>query len=502
MSVAARTFGVDIKNGSFSRAFLWGAFILSNFVLAMANDSGTEYTVSLTESTFDEFLKTNSHTLVEFYAPWCGHCKKLAPEYEAAAKILKETNNVLIGKVDATAEESLATKYNVTGYPSLFFFREGLVEAYTGGRTSSAIVEWVTRMSGPSVDVVADMDAALAVAATNPVSVIGSFSTSDSSNWNIFRDVANKSRTFARFVAYVSSHVTVDEAAVYRLEGEDSKPAMAAKVPIVSADELKAMIMQERFPFFSEITAENYSDMVSANKTMAWFVGSAKEYETSLKAIQAVSSKFRSSHLFVWLDAEKYKEHAESALGLKSLPGMIVQKEDTRYMVPGAGSIPSAEDLTKFLYDVDTGNVEPHLLSDTMPETNDEAVKVVVGVSFKEMVLQKTKDVFLEVYAPWCGHCKKFEPLYNTFAETYGSDSLMVLKMDGTSNESPLEKFKWTGFPSIFFVKADSEEPIVYDGERTVAGLKEFAEKHGSYPLVEKKTATSTELPEELKDEL
>ena len=65
----------------------------------------------------------------------CGHCKSLAPEYEKAAKVLKESDPpVLLGAVDATVETDLASKFDVSGYPTLKFFKNGAVVDYDGPR--------------------------------------------------------------------------------------------------------------------------------------------------------------------------------------------------------------------------------------------------------------------------------------------------------------------------------------------------------------------------------
>lgn len=66
----------------------------------------------------------NPGLIVEFYAPWCGHCRQLAPEYAAAAAILQqETPPVRLAKVDATRNKALGRKFAPQGYPTLHVFR-------------------------------------------------------------------------------------------------------------------------------------------------------------------------------------------------------------------------------------------------------------------------------------------------------------------------------------------------------------------------------------------
>lgn len=107
------------------------------------SSSGDSDVVELTDSNFEKLvLKSDDMWLVEFFAPWCGHCKNLAPQWEAAATELK--GKVKLGALDATVNTVMASRYEVKGYPTIKFFHKGDVEEYDGGRKSSDIVTWAT----------------------------------------------------------------------------------------------------------------------------------------------------------------------------------------------------------------------------------------------------------------------------------------------------------------------------------------------------------------------
>jgi len=100
--------------------------------------------VELTDSNFEKLvMKSEDMWLVEFFAPWCGHCKNLAPHWAKAAKQLK--GKVKLGAVDATVHQALAQRYGIQGYPTIKYFKagkKGSPEDYDGGRTASDIVAW------------------------------------------------------------------------------------------------------------------------------------------------------------------------------------------------------------------------------------------------------------------------------------------------------------------------------------------------------------------------
>jgi protein disulfide isomerase family A protein 3 len=102
--------------------------------------------VTLTSDNFDEVVHDESKdVLVEFYAPWCGHCKALKPEYAKAAKALAGTDSIVMAKLDATAHD-VPKGFDVQGYPTILFVpaKAGAVpEPYEGEREADAMVEWL-----------------------------------------------------------------------------------------------------------------------------------------------------------------------------------------------------------------------------------------------------------------------------------------------------------------------------------------------------------------------
>jgi len=110
--------------------------------------SGKDAVVTLDSSNFDdEVLGSDDVWLVEFFAPWCGHCKNLAPEWKKAAAEL--SGKVKLGAVDATVESSLAQKYGIQGYPTIKVWKSGPKGDpidFQGGRTASDIVRYALNL--------------------------------------------------------------------------------------------------------------------------------------------------------------------------------------------------------------------------------------------------------------------------------------------------------------------------------------------------------------------
>ncbi|KAL2119360.1 hypothetical protein VTJ04DRAFT_6320 [Mycothermus thermophilus] len=110
------------------------------------------HVVILNDSNFKQQIGGDKHVLVAFTAPWCGHCKKLAPTWETLAENFQYETNIVIAKVDADAPTGKATaqEYGVQGYPTIKFFAAGSTtpEDYKGGRSEEDFTKFLNEKTG------------------------------------------------------------------------------------------------------------------------------------------------------------------------------------------------------------------------------------------------------------------------------------------------------------------------------------------------------------------
>lgn len=132
--------------------------------------------IPLTNAIFDMFVTSDptngSLWLVKFYAPWCGHCVKLAPVLDDVAPIL--AGKMSIGKVDCTTEQVLCKKFSVKSYPTLKYFRNGAAHDYPSGRDATSIIAFGEKMSGQPVTLISSYQEAMSklISKSHPVAYI------------------------------------------------------------------------------------------------------------------------------------------------------------------------------------------------------------------------------------------------------------------------------------------------------------------------------------------
>ena len=117
----------------------------------IAGEEKKSAVVELTRHNFDEVvLDKDKHVLVKFFAPWCGHCKRLEPVWENLARTFEAEDDCIVARIDAEYESSLGARYGVRGFPTIKFFGKGdkMGEAYDGDRTEVDFMEYLNEKCG------------------------------------------------------------------------------------------------------------------------------------------------------------------------------------------------------------------------------------------------------------------------------------------------------------------------------------------------------------------
>jgi thioredoxin 1 len=127
---------------------------------------------NVTDDSFEQdVLKSDKPVLVDFWAAWCGPCRQFAPVYEAASA---KHDDIVFGKVDTEAEQSLASAANITSIPTLMAFKEGvLVFAQPGALPQSALQDVIEQVKNLDMAPIKEQMAAEAAAGAAPTDSSG-----------------------------------------------------------------------------------------------------------------------------------------------------------------------------------------------------------------------------------------------------------------------------------------------------------------------------------------
>ncbi|XP_065871403.1 protein disulfide isomerase-like 1-3 isoform X2 [Euphorbia lathyris] len=181
--------------------------------------------VVLTEKNFTEFIAKNRYVMVKFYAPWCYWSKKLAPEYAAAATILK--SRAVLAMVDCTQEAGLGRKLQIQGYPTMLFFVGGdekIQYEFLLDRTRDSIANWVYQKMNNSVQnltLLTSIDEAERVLASNSLIVLGFLHSLQGEESEVLAAVA-KQNTDVNFYQTANAEV----AKLFHIEPQIKCPAL------------------------------------------------------------------------------------------------------------------------------------------------------------------------------------------------------------------------------------------------------------------------------------
>ncbi|KAK4747339.1 hypothetical protein SAY87_026376 [Trapa incisa] len=489
--------------------FAWLAISLCAVAFADYTES-KEFVLTLDYSNFSGTVAKHDFIVVEFYAPWCGHCKKLAPEYEKAASVLSSHDPpVVLAKVDANEESNkeLASEHEIKGFPTLKIFRKGgkIVQEYKGPREAEGIVSYLKKQSGPASTEIKSAEDATNLIGEKSIVVVGVFLKFSGEEYENFTALTEKLRSNYEF-----GH-TLDAKLLPRGESSVSGPVIRLFKPFdelfndfqdFHVDALEKFVEESSIPLVTVFNNDpnNHPYVIkffnNDNAKVMLFINFSNEISESFKSnYRDVAEQFKGEGISFLLGDLEASQGAFQYFGLKEdqVPLIIVQTTDgEKYLKANV----EPDHIASWIKEYKAGNVLPYRKSEPIPQDNSEPVKVVVADTLQDMVFNSGKNVLLEFYAPWCGHCKKLAPILDEVALSYESDAdVVIAKFDGTANDIPSDSFDVKGYPTVYF-RSSSGKTMQYEGDRTKEDIIDFIEKNRD------RAAATTTTQEEHKDEL
>ncbi|KAL3324164.1 hypothetical protein AABB24_038377 [Solanum stoloniferum] len=366
--------------------------------------------LELDESNFEAAISTFDYMFVDFYAPWCGHCKRLSPELDKASvnlAVLKQP--VVIAKVDADKYSRLASKYEIDGFPTLKIFMHGVPTDYYGPRKADLLVRFLKKFVAPDVSVL-NSDSAISEfieeAGKNFPIFIG-FGLNESvishlavkykkSAWfSVAKDFSDKTMelyNFDKVPALVALHMSYNEQSIFYGPFEEKF--------------LEDYIKQSLLPLVLSINQDTLKSLKDDKRKIVLTIVEDEDDKRSkglVKLLKAAASANRDL-VFAFVGFKQWQDFAESFEVSKKikLPKMIVWDGDVEYFsVIGSDSVEDEDQgsqITRFLKGYREGSViQKHIISDDYKAFRNSmfligALILVLVVILVSMMMQSVKE--------------------------------------------------------------------------------------------------------------
>jgi len=342
-------------------------------LLAFSGAFASENVLHLTAENFDEAVQEHAFLVASFSAPWCSHCKALAPHWEEAATILKDDATaaeygITLASVDATVHKSLAEKYSIQGFPSIKIFEGHSAEdpsTYEGPRQAAGIVEFLLKRAAPASMELTGEEEAVGLMEAGGVIVVYAGEADD---W--WMTIANSKKDVVKW------RHTTNEAAMRALgvqagtitilkDYEETSVVYSGEADASNSDKIIAFIDYHRSIVAVHVKKgdqETLKVVFEPDKrpNLFLFTNAADDgLEAFTVAAQGVRGKFVSARFHDSDFGDAYQHFKlEQYIGESSLPKILIEdrRNDKKYLLEGDVNEASIE---RFISLFEEGNLEP-----------------------------------------------------------------------------------------------------------------------------------------------
>ncbi|KZP14103.1 thioredoxin-domain-containing protein [Athelia psychrophila] len=295
---------------------------------AGVNTAGT--VLKLDPTNFKDVL-AEGPTFIKFFAPWCGHCKKLAPDWVRLARHLQ--NRLTIAEVDCEEQKALCSEQGVTGFPMLVYYSNGATSEYTSSRKLDKLKEFTEKASIPAIKEIG-VDELEENVKANPVVYLLIYSASDSS---ILNDVTQASSILLGSVPILTSsspelhtrYSVSDPWVILAFKDHDSSaPTANYYNPNIDKAGLSRWLQANRISTSVELTVDTFQQVMNApNKPLVVIVPVTKATEKDVsQKVRDIGLKWKAKQtnkgsrevVFAWMDAERWAKWMKTMYGIRA----------------------------------------------------------------------------------------------------------------------------------------------------------------------------------------
>mmetsp|Transcript_34580 Transcript_34580/g.89650 ORF Transcript_34580/g.89650 Transcript_34580/m.89650 type:complete len:401 (-) Transcript_34580:1467-2669(-) len=336
--------------------------LLASFLLGAAWGK-TSDVIDLSQDTFNEAVD-HGDWMVEFFAPWCQHCRKLQPKWEEAATHLRGVAS--FGKVDCTEEKALCAAEDVKGYPTIYLYRDGVRRPYRGRKSAEDFEEFLTTLKADIASVGGDEELRQLTASEESVVVVVSQPSEDkleAMKW-LAKWLAD---TWVEFYVMEKDSVQLEADTIYLLrDGNAEEVATDSSAEGKDwAKEAYAFIESRLLPLFPPLGIDNYwyASRSSYPLVVVLVDPLSRDFEAFKSTARAALEESKEEGIKFnagWLDMEKWGAEFGSAYSIANtdLPTAMVVDGDVFYRDASiCGKRPTKEEISNFIRKVDAGEV-------------------------------------------------------------------------------------------------------------------------------------------------
>lgn len=448
--------------------------------------------VELTDDDYKKEMATFDTAFVEFIAPWCPHCKRVAPDFERAAKVI-HTNDIPVTFVKVNCDGPgyhTCHDANADIYPTLKLYRNGVEERrYYGERTPKDLVRYAVNMLGDHAKVIESQEDLDKFTVSDPEYMFVGMFAEESALMKEFLKQAEELREFNKFAIVRDAELLktlgqTDVVLAYQPEFLRNKWEPHFKVSSDVPFDLYGFIKAARVDLVGMITKKTVKEYEISRPLLITtfdvdFDVNRKHTNYVRNRLLKLASEFSPEVTFCMGSLNMTHWYApDDRYNDTGVVMTVIDKQGWEYTVPKETEF-NYENAKKVVEGIISGEVAGKPFKSEDPPVQKKRVKRVVSNSFHDIVLDEEKNVLVEFYSPYCSHCKALIPLYNELASRAREESsLVIAKMDATSNSLP-KPFESRGFPTIYFVpKGKNSRPIKFEGSRTIDGFVDFMQSN------------------------